>query len=114
MTSHKSRYERHADYRRAFRIACEEHPELLIATCLSFTSKIGPKSCIKTLNLPPHLTCRRTDLVIASPICRACCYCHKMREWPSVEPRAENNFRMTKLAAFANILTWVILQGQRA
>ena len=104
MTVHKNRHERKAEAIYAYRRACKRHPELNIGGCLSFTSKIGPKKYVKTFNLPLGSTCCREENRIASDVCEANCYCHKMLEWPSVAARAEKNFELAQLETFSQIM----------
>ena len=111
MTLRKNRYERRADAVYAYRRACVLHPELNISGCLSVTSKIGPEEHVKTFNLPLESTCCEAENRIASPVCQAVCYCHKMMEWPSVKARAKKNFELTKLDSFSRIMTGAMLDA---
>ncbi len=111
MIARKNKHERQAEAIDAYRRACARRPELNIAGCLSFTSKIGPKKYVKTFNLSLESTCCREENPIASPVCEANCYCHKMLEWLSVAARAEKNFELAQLETFSQIMIGAILKS---
>ena len=102
-------WERRQDYVHAFLAADAANPLLKIRTMLStVATKVGPKDRVLAWSLPLDKTCCVNDVSgesIASPVCRAVCYVHRMTaDRPNVNIKALRNFEIACRDDFSSIM----------
>lgn len=87
-------------------------PDLRVSSMLSVAEgKIGPKELVRCFNLPPAETCCQLvdGQAVASPVCRAVCYAHKMSQGrPGVLLRAQKNLQLAQRPDFAELVVGAI------
>jgi hypothetical protein len=87
-------------------------PDLGVPSMLSVAEgKIGPKELVRSFNLLPAETCWTPieGRAIASPVCRAVCFFHKMCEGrPGVAERAKKNIQVARRPDFAELIVGAI------
>ena len=97
----------------AFLAADSENPKLKIRTMLStVATKVGPSKEVLAWSLPLAKTCCVDDVhgeSIASPVCRAVCYVHRMTaDRPNVNIKALRNFAIACRDDFSVIMIGAI------
>lgn len=106
-------WERRQEYIHAFLAADAANSHLKIRTMLStVATKVGPKDRVLAWSLPLDKTCCVNDgsgESIASPVCRAVCYVHRMAaDRPNVLIKAQRNFKIACRDDFKAIMIGAI------